>query len=124
MDWGLGGQNPVAGLVGVESVGDGMERDIDDDADSPGEPATDPPGNDDRADHAPTGHHDQKDTNRRSNVTADDHGLASHESTRTPRTGDRVNGGGVIRTNNATSLRLHCSPTVEALVQAGRAFGC
>ena len=77
----LGGQNPIARFVGVEVVGDEMEGRIDGDGDSSGKPAADPAWDDDRADHAPSGGDDQECTNRRRQVTADNHVSASHGRT-------------------------------------------
>ena len=61
-------------------VGDEMEDRIDGDGDGSGEPAADPAGDDDRADHAPSGGDDQERTNRRRQVTADSHASASHRN--------------------------------------------
>ena len=96
LDRGLGGQNPIARFVGIEMVGDEMEGRVDGDGDSPGEPATDPAWDDERADHTPSGHDDQERTNHRRQVTTDNHGSASHvrtEPRRTRRNPDRPRSG-------------------------------
>jgi hypothetical protein len=76
----LGGQNPIAGFVGVEVVRDEMEGRIDSAGDGSREPAADPAGDDDRADHAPSGGENQQRTSNRRQVTADNHASASHGS--------------------------------------------
>ena len=62
-------------------VGDEMEGRIDGDGDRPRKPAADPAGDDHRADHAPSGGENQERTNRRRQVTADNHASVSHERT-------------------------------------------
>ncbi len=78
---GLGGQKPIARLVGIEAVGDEMERYIDGDRDSSGEPAADPPWDDHRSDHAPSAGDDQECPNYRCQVTTQEHASASHART-------------------------------------------
>ena len=81
LDRRLGGQHPIARLVGIETVGDEMESSFDTDGDSSAEPAADPPGDDDGADHTPACDDDQERADRRCQVTAHNHASASHGTT-------------------------------------------
>ena len=81
LDRGLGGQNSIAGFVGIETVGDEVEGCVDSDGNSADEPAADPPGDDDGADHTPACDDNQERTNRRRQVTAHSHASGSHGTT-------------------------------------------
>ena len=78
----LGGQNPIAKFVGVEMVGDEMEDCVDRDGDGSGKPAADAAGDDDGADHTPSGGENQERTSHRRQVTAENHASASHGRSR------------------------------------------